>query len=88
MSDEINKAREQEIEDIKAVMRLEAGRRFMYRLLVRAGVYETSYIPGAAESNTFFREGKRNIGLWTMTELEESAPGSFLKMMEEAQNAN
>lgn len=50
----------QEVEDIKWVMSDKRGRRMMWGLLERAGLYRSSF---TGNSETFFREGARNIGL-------------------------
>lgn len=83
---ELSKTRRDELSDIKSVMSTENGRRVMYRILVRAGIYKTSYVAGSDPQHTAFNEGGRNIGLWTLSELEQAAPASYLKMMEESRN--
>lgn len=53
-------AREQEIKDIQWLMSDKRGRRLMWGILDRAGIYRTSF---TGDSETFFREGARNLGL-------------------------
>tara|TARA_R110000803_G_scaffold4054_6_gene13896 strand:- start:8811 stop:9071 length:261 start_codon:yes stop_codon:yes gene_type:complete len=76
-------ARRDELSDIKVVMSTENGRRFMYRQLVRAGLYKISYVAGAGPDHTAFNEGGRNVGLWLSGELMQADPAMFMKMMEE-----
>lgn len=70
-----------ELDDLKVVMQQPEGRRFMWRLLEQCGVYRTSF---TGNSETFFREGQRNVGLWALTEMQEAAPDQFLMTMQEA----
>ena len=76
------KREEQErLNDIIAVMSEPAGRRYVWRLLEEARVYQSSY---AHETNqTFFREGQRNVGLSIFTELLQASPELFLTMQKE-----
>lgn len=50
----------QEEEDFKWLMSDKRGRRILWWLLEKAGIYRLSY---TGNSETFFREGQRNIGL-------------------------
>ena len=71
----------QEREDIRAVMSTEQGRRVINKLIVRAGIYKTSF---TGQSNqTIFNEGNRNQGLMLLTEVVRDAPGSYELMMKE-----
>lgn len=83
---ELDKLRTLELEDIKTVMSSEAGRRFMFRVLDRTGLYRTSYNPERPDSNTTFNEGGRNVGLFLTAEIQEAAPASFMKMIGENSN--
>lgn len=74
-------ARLDELNDIKALMSQPAGRRFMWRLLTRCGVYQSSF---TGNSGTFFKEGERNVGLWVLADIHETALDEFLAMMKEA----
>lgn len=73
-------ARRQEVEDLKWLMGHKQGRRFVTRLLDKAGIYRTSF---TGNSETFFREGQRNMGLFVLMEVMEVAPEQFAKMLEE-----
>ena len=52
-------ARENEAADIKLLMSHAWGRRFVWRMLEKSGMYRTSF---TGNSETFFREGIRNYG--------------------------
>ena len=74
--------RDGEVLDIKHIMSDVSGRRFVWRLLSRCGVYRLSY---TGNSDTYFREGERNIGLWLLAELARVDQGLFLQMQQENQ---
>ena len=69
-----------EADDIKWLMSGKRGRRVMWRLLDRAGVYRSSF---TGNSETFFREGERNIGLAFLAQVLDVAPDAFPTMVEE-----
>lgn len=76
--------REKELADLRDVMSTNGGRRVMYRALIKAGIYTTSFNVEAVNSGSvYFNEGRRNHGLWLMAELEEAAPASFSEMIKE-----
>lgn len=79
-SQQHNAVRKTELEDIRWLMGHKQGRRFAMRLLDKAGVYRTSF---TGNSETFFREGMRNVGLFVLSEVMEVAPENFAKMLEE-----
>jgi hypothetical protein len=68
-------------DDLRTVMGTEQGRRFIWDLLGDAGVYRTSF---TGNSETFFNEGKRQIGLAILARITETCPGEYLKMQQEA----
>ena len=69
-------------EDVKAVMDNFAGRRFVYRLLVRAGIYKEIFVQGEADTTTF-NLGGRNQGLQLLDEVTRITPGSYELMIKE-----
>lgn len=75
-----------ELDDVKHVLSTEQGRRFVNRMIVRAGVYKTSYSPDSTSEHVAFKEGGRNTGLFLMAECQEAAQASFMKMIEESYN--
>lgn len=70
-----------QVEDLKWLMAHKPGRRFMWRLLAMAGVYRTSF--NTSGSVTAFNEGKRNVGLTYVAEIQEHVPDSYLTMLKE-----
>lgn len=59
------------------------GRRIAWRLLEKAGIYRTSF--NHSGSVMAFNEGKRDVGLFLLAELNDAAPGGYLKMLGESQ---
>lgn len=74
-------ARRVEIEDVKWLMADKRGRRIMWRLLAEAGIYRTSF--NNSGSVTAFNEGKRQIGLVFVGEVNDYAAHQFLVMLKE-----
>jgi hypothetical protein len=82
-NDEIVSERERrnrEVEDFKWLMSDARGRRFVWRILEKAGVYRSSF---TGSSETFFREGRRDVGLWLMSEIHDHALEAYVRMMRE-----
>lgn len=76
--DELNS--QNEIEDWAWLMAEKRGRRIVWRLLERTGMYRSSF---TGDSATFFNEGQRNVGLLVMSRLMAAAPESFALMTAE-----
>jgi len=69
--------------DLRKVLASPEGRRFVWRLMSEAGVFRSSF---TGNSETFFREGKRNIGLIILGDVMVAQPDSFTVMQREAVN--
>ena len=74
--------RDQSCADLLSVMATHEGRRFVWRILEGTGIYKLSY---TGNSETFFNEGQRNVGLKLLSELQKITPSEYLKMTEECQ---
>ncbi len=72
--------RDQEIADFKWLTESKQGRRFLWRLLDKTGVYRSSF---TGSSETFFLEGQRNIGLLLMSEINAICPDVYATMLKE-----
>lgn len=66
--------------DLMNVMDTPSGRRVVGWLLDFTGVDQRSY---TGNSDTYFREGSRNVGLRLIAELKSQMPKLYLKMLEE-----
>lgn len=76
--------RETELADVRWLLADPRGRRFFWRYLEQCGVFRTSF---TGSSETFFREGARNVGLAMMADLEEADPQAYVTMLTEAKAA-
>lgn len=72
--------RRQEVEDFKWLMAHKQGRRLMWRLLSMSGVFRTSM---TGNSSTFFNEGRRDIGLQFMAEVNDHCLEAYVLMLKE-----
>jgi len=70
-----------EIKDLRATMSTSSGRRTIWNLLSRCGVFQSCF---SIDSNVMsFKEGKRDIGLNYMALLHEHCHDDYLKMEHE-----
>lgn len=74
-------AREHELADVLWLMQHAKGRRFMWRLLSRAMVFQTTF---TGNSTTFFNEGRRALGLELLADVNNVALPEYMQMTEEA----
>lgn len=75
--------RDQEIKDVQWILGTIQGRRFIWRLLGITGLFRTSF--AGDDSRTNFNEGRRDIGLRILEDINESKPEAYLQMTQEAQ---
>lgn len=82
--DQINSAktkvklgRDRELDDLRFILSTDQGRRFVWRVLSRCGVFKISF---TGSSQTFFNEGERSIGLYLLNEVMDADPDSYVKM--------
>jgi hypothetical protein len=78
-------ARETENGDLKWLMSSKRGRRVIWRLLDRAGVFRLSFNTNAM--SMAFSEGNRNEGLRTLMLIHTLCPELYPTMVKEANNA-
>lgn len=74
--------RAQEAADWQFILGDARGRRIVWDLLARAGVFKVSFVPDPYQ--TAFAEGGRNLGLTVLAKISEHAPASYLLMQNEA----
>jgi hypothetical protein len=67
--------------DLAAVLDTTAGRRVLMRLIDGTGVFARSF---TGDANTFYREGRRSVGLDLVEHIERVSAGSFAKLQQEA----
>lgn len=79
-------AKAREVRRVAGLMKILADpdmRTWMWELLATCGIYRTSF---TGNSETFFREGSRNVGLKVQADIMKHAPDALLKMMKESEN--
>jgi hypothetical protein len=81
--DLLKRERTREIDDVKKVISSPEGRRFLWKLMGEAGVFRSSF---TGNSETFFNEGKRSIGLLILSEVNNANLGAFTQMQNESVN--
>lgn len=85
-SDELRKqrAREDELADVRAVLATPQGRRMVWRLITHCRVFQSIWRPSA---EIHYLEGARNVGLYVLGEITEAQPDALLQMMQENKTA-
>ncbi len=78
------RVRERELLDVQKILETDFGRRFVWRYLGLAGVFQTSF---TGNSTTFFNEGKRDIGLKLLTDVTQAKPDAYIQMTQEAKKS-
>ena len=70
-----------ELADIKLLLGKQWGRRIVYQLLERTGLYQTSF---NSDSNVMsLHEGERNIGLWLLDKVVSADRDQYELMQKE-----
>ena len=72
---------QEERNDVIAVMSTAPGRRYIWRLLERAGVFRTPY--RGSTNDTMVRIGNHSVGVEIMTEVIEANAELYLLMQKE-----
>lgn len=75
------KAEKRQQQDLRAILRMPEGRRFLFDLLGVCGVFENSF--SAVPGETFFKEGKRLIGTTVLKKINEADPTAWIDMQVE-----
>lgn len=73
-----------EVDDLKWLMADPRGRRFVARLLDRAGTMRSSF--HTSGSVMAFNEGRRDLGLHLTAEILEHAPAMYARLLNEYRN--
>ncbi len=73
--------RQAELEDLRKVMSTRYGRKWVYRLIERAGIHRTTFRESPTESA--FLEGQRDFGIFVEAEINEACPSHYLTMLKE-----
>jgi hypothetical protein len=77
-------ARERELNDLRVVLQHRPGRRFVWSLLCRCGIFDVGFSTDPATMG--FSAGMRNLGLLVMKDLEEADETAYQTMAMEARS--
>lgn len=77
--------RQQDEEDLQAVLGSPAGRRFVMRLITQAGLYGSSY--AESPTATAFNEGRRSVAIAIVGEAQRVAPSLYAHALREGLDA-
>jgi len=69
-----------EADDFKKLIEMPEFRRFVWRYVSFCGVFDSCF---TGNSQTFFNEGQRNVGLKLLTEINDYAPDAYPLMLKE-----
>ena len=72
---------EKDANDLRWVLSMPQGRRFLWKLLETCGVYRSSF---TGSSETFFLEGQRNVGLQLLAQITAADSEQYLTMIRES----
>lgn len=72
--------RAQEIEDIRELLKIPAGRRFLNRMLTISRTFHESF---TGNSTTFYNEGKRSIGVTLAKDIALADREAFANLLSE-----
>jgi len=75
-----NKLEERKDNDLKKVLSFVEGRRLLFEILARAGIFKSSF---TGNSTTFYLEGARSQGLHLLEHILRVAPDKFMQMLQE-----
>lgn len=78
--------RTRELNDVRAVLATEEGRRFLWRLMGQCKVFES--VKAGDDAMTNYNVGRQDIGHFVMAEVAEARPNALIEMMIEAQKEN
>ena len=70
-------------EDMRSALKVKWGRRLIWRLMGKCGIFMQSFIPGDQDL-TSFNEGRRSIGLTLLKQVIDINPESYVLMEKES----
>jgi len=70
------------VNDLRKILAIPEGRRYIWRLWGLTGVFRSSYTPKDANM-TSFREGQRDIGLAMLLDINDASPTALSQMRSE-----
>lgn len=83
LSNEIDKLRRDELDDVKNVMGTASGRRLVWRILEQTRIFGATFNTDPMLMS--HSEGQRNIGLFLFSDVMEACPEKYLTMVKGVQ---
>lgn len=74
--------RSRDVNDLRKVLAIPEGRRYIWKLWGLTGVFRSSYTPKDANM-TAFREGQRDVGLALLQDINDASPTALSQMRSE-----
>ena len=71
-----------DVNDLRKILAIPEGRRYIWRLWGLTGVFRSSYAPKDANM-TSFREGQRDVGLAMLQDINDASPTALSQMRSE-----
>jgi hypothetical protein len=81
LSAEGKRIRQREISDLRRILKLPEGRRFIWNQLGKAGIFHDSF--SLNSNQTGYNLGKRSMGLDLLIDLNEADVGAFAQLQSE-----
>jgi len=81
LSAEGKRIRQREISDLRRILKLPEGRRFIWSQLGKAGIFHDSF--SLNSNQTGYNLGKRSMGLDLLIDLNEADVGAFAQLQSE-----
>lgn len=75
--------RDDVISALNSLLKSSGGRKWVWDMLVKCHVFRSSF---TGNSQTFFNEGERNVGLSILNDVMEASPDVFAQMQKEFGN--
>lgn len=74
-------AQESHAEDLRKIMATPGGRRWIGKLIDSCGILQGGFV---GSSEVYYRQGRRDVGLQIMQELQAFCPDEYIQMLQEA----
>lgn len=80
----VSKKKLLEEEDVRSVLKMDSGRRYIWKILERCGIFRSGFVGGTEQ--LFFLDGRRDIGQQVLNDILNVDPFIFTQMVEENSN--
>jgi hypothetical protein len=77
---------DQELQDLRLLLSIAEGRRFIWRLMVHCNVFSSVF--GDSDRDTNRKVGKQDVGHFLLMEVDKARPEALLEMMTDSKRTN